>query len=144
VAYLICEFDYDETAFPSGLPNVSAIIRGAKLYDPRTATTVWSENPALMVRHVLTHPQFGKRTSMTAAEDARITAAANACDASTVYTVDGVAQTARALYTRRHRAARSAARPVMRWTTWRRPWAGSGPIRAESFTCAPAATPPAC
>jgi hypothetical protein len=99
VAYLICEFDYDETAFPSGLPNVSAIIRGAKLYDPRTATTVWSENPALMVRHVLTHPQFGKRTSMTAAEDARITAAANACDASTVYTVDGVAQTARALYT---------------------------------------------
>jgi hypothetical protein len=99
VAYLICEFDYDETAFPSGLPNVSAIIRGAKLYDPRTATTVWSENPALMVRHVLTHPQFGKRASMTAAEDARITAAANACDASTVYTVDGVAQTARALYT---------------------------------------------
>jgi hypothetical protein len=99
VAYLICEFDYDETAFPSGLPNVSAVIRGAKLYDPRTATTVWSENPALMVRHVLTHPQFGKRTSMTAAEDARITAAANACDASTVYTVDGVAQTARALYT---------------------------------------------
>jgi hypothetical protein len=99
VAYLICEFDYDETAFPSGLPSVSAIIRGAKLYDPRTATTVWSENPALMVRHVLTHPQFGKRTSMTAAEDARITAAANACDVSTVYTVDGVAQTARALYT---------------------------------------------
>ena len=99
VAYLICEFDYDETAFPSGLPNVSAVIRGAKLYDPRTATTAWSENPALMVRHVLTHPQFGKRTSMTAAEDARITAAANACDASTVYTVDGVAQTARALYT---------------------------------------------
>jgi hypothetical protein len=98
VAYLICEFDYDETAFPSGLPNVSAVIRGAKLYDPRTATTAWSENPALMVRHVLTHPQFGKRTSMTAAEDARITAAANACDATTVYTVYGWL-TARALYT---------------------------------------------
>jgi hypothetical protein len=99
VAYLVCEFTFDETAFPSGLPSVSAIIRGAKLYDPRTATTVWSENPALMVRHVLTHPQFGKRASITAAEDARITAAANVCDTSTVYTVDGVAQTARALYT---------------------------------------------
>ena len=87
VAYLICEFDYDETAFPSGLPNVSAVIRGAKLYDPRTATTAWSENPALMVRHVLTHPQFGKRASITAAEDARITAAANVCDTYAVYTV---------------------------------------------------------
>jgi hypothetical protein len=99
VAYLVCEFTFDETAFPSGLPSVSAIIRGAKLYDPRTATTVWSENPALLARHVMTHPQFGKRASITAAEDARITAAANVCDTSTVYTVDGVAQTARALYT---------------------------------------------
>lgn len=99
VAYLVCEFTFDETAFPSGLPNVTAVVRGAKVYDPRTATTAWSENPALLARHVITHPQFGKRTSITAAEDARITAAANVCDTSTVYTVDGVAQTARALYT---------------------------------------------
>ena len=99
VAYLVCEFTFDETAFPSGLPNVTAVIRGAKVYDPRTATTAWSENPALLARHVMTHPQFGKRASITAAEDARITAAANVCDTSTVYTVGGVAQTARALYT---------------------------------------------
>ena len=99
VAYLVCEFTFDETAFPSGLPTITAVIRGAKVYDPRTATTAWSENPALLARHVMTHPQFGKRASITAAEDARITAAANVCDTSTVYTVDGVAQTARALYT---------------------------------------------
>ena len=72
VAYLVCEFTFDETAFPSGLPNVTAVVRGAKVYDPRTATTAWSENPALLARHVITHPQFGKRTSITAAEDARI------------------------------------------------------------------------
>lgn len=98
IAYLICEFDYDETAFPSGLPNVSALIRGAKIYDPRTTLTWWTENPALMARHVLLHPQFGKRTSLSAAEDARIVAAANACDVSTIYTVNGVAQDARAVY----------------------------------------------
>jgi hypothetical protein len=98
VAYLIAEFDYDETAFPSGLPTVTAVIRGAKIYDPRTGTTVWSENPALMARHILLHPQFGKRTSLSAAEDARITAAANACDVATTYTVGGVAQASRALY----------------------------------------------
>jgi hypothetical protein len=98
VAYLVVEFTYDETAFPSGMPSVSAVIRGAKVYDPRTGTTAFSENPALLMRHVLTHPQFGKRTSISAAEDARIIAAANACDTSVTYTVGGVGTT-RALYT---------------------------------------------
>lgn len=98
VAYLKVECTYDEQAFPSGLPSVSATIRGAKVYDPRTATTAWSENPALMMRHVLLHPQFGKRSSITSDEDARITTAANACDTATTYTVGGVAQASRALY----------------------------------------------
>ena len=80
VAYLVCEFWYDETAFPSGLPSVTATIRGAKCFDPRTGDTRWTENPALHQRHVLTHPYFGKRGSLSAAEDARIMAAANACD----------------------------------------------------------------
>lgn len=80
VAYLVCEFTYDESAFPSGVPNVTARIRGAKVYDPRSATTVWSQNPALHIRHLLLHPYFGKRTSLTAEEDERIIEAANACD----------------------------------------------------------------
>ena len=80
VAYLVCEFWYDETAFPSGLPSVTATIRGAKCFDPRTGDTRFTENPALHQRHVLTHPYFGKRSSLSAAEDARIIAAANACD----------------------------------------------------------------
>lgn len=97
VATLFMECRYNETAFPSGLPRLTATIRGAKVYDPRTGLTAWSENPALLMRHVYQHPQFGRAT-VTAAEDVRITAAANACDTSTVYTVDGVAQSAVALY----------------------------------------------
>lgn len=92
VAYLICEFSYNETAFPSGLPTVTAVIRGARLYDPRTDTTTWSQNPALMMRHVYAHPQFGRGTP-TAAEDARIEAAAYACDTSQGYVVAGVTDT---------------------------------------------------
>jgi hypothetical protein len=80
VAYLHCEFWYDETAFPSGLPNVTAVVRGARCFDPRTGTTAWTQNPAVMMRHVLTHPAFGKRTSLSAEETAQIVAAANACD----------------------------------------------------------------
>jgi hypothetical protein len=96
IAYLQCEFVYDETAFPSGLPNVTALVRGAKLYDPRTGLTQFSENPAIMMRHVLTHPQFGKRTSISAAEDARIIAAANACDTAFSYTGSDLVQMYRA------------------------------------------------
>jgi len=80
IAYLKCEFFYDETAFPSGLPNVTATIRGARCFDPRTGLTAWTQNPALQQRHILTHPYFGKITSLSAAENARISAAANACD----------------------------------------------------------------
>jgi hypothetical protein len=97
IAYLVVRCRFNESSFPSGLPNVTATLRGAKLYDPRTGLTAWSENPALMLRHVYTHPKFGKST-VTAADDSRFAAAANACDISTVYTVAGVAQPAASLY----------------------------------------------
>ena len=97
IAYLVVQGFFSETAFPSGMPNVTALVRGAKLYDTRTGITAWSENPALMARHVYQHPKFGKAT-ITAAEEARFITAANACDTSTVYTVGGVAQPATALY----------------------------------------------
>lgn len=35
VAYLVVTCQYSETAFPSGLPTVTAVLRGAKVYDPR-------------------------------------------------------------------------------------------------------------
>lgn len=92
VAYLICEFDYNETAFPTGLPNVTAVIRGAKVYDPRTALTAWSDNPALLMRHVYTHPWFGQATP-TVDEDLRIGAVATACAVPHGYVVDGVTNT---------------------------------------------------
>lgn len=97
VAYLVVKLSYSETAFPNGIPAVTAIVRGAKLYDPRSGLTVWSENPALMMRHVYQHPKFGKAT-VSASEDTRFIAAANACDTATIYTVAGVAQPSRALY----------------------------------------------
>lgn len=97
VAYIVARLQFSESAFPQGVPNITCVVRGAKLYDPRTATTVWSQNPALMIRHIYQHADFGKAT-ITAAEDARFIAAANACDTSTVYKVGGVNQSARALY----------------------------------------------
>ncbi|MCR8961136.1 phage tail protein [Variovorax sp. S2] len=86
VAYLVCSFAYSDTAFPSGIPNVTVRMRGAKVYDPRDGVTRFTENPSLLMRHVILHPQFGKRTTLEPSETARIIAAANACDTATNYT----------------------------------------------------------
>lgn len=91
VAKLIAAFQFDDSAFPSGPPSISVVLRGAKVYDPRTGLTVWSDNPALLARHVYQHAQFGKAT-VSAAEDARFIAAANACDVSHAWVVNGVLQ----------------------------------------------------
>lgn len=97
LAYLVVECDYDVDAFPGGLFNVSAQVRGALLYDPRDATTAWSENPALMMRHVATHPLLG-RLSTAQINDASGIVAANVCDEQVAYVVQGQTYT-RALYT---------------------------------------------
>lgn len=95
-AGLVVEFDYDENALSGGIPNVSAVIRGMKGVDPRTGSTVWSDNQALMTLFYAKHPLGGRR-SAAQIDEASFIAAANACDASTAYTVGGKTYT-RALY----------------------------------------------
>lgn len=96
-AYLVVEFDYDPDAFPGGVPNVSALIRGAKVYDTRTGVTAWSENNALLMRHAATHALCG-RMSSALVDDTAISVAANICDTSASYVVNGQTYT-RSLYT---------------------------------------------
>jgi Putative phage tail protein len=97
VAYLVVELDYDPDAFPHGLPNVSAQVRGAKVYDPRTGVTAWTENPALLMRHAAISPLCG-RLPASAINDASVIVAANACDVATTYVVNGQSYS-RARYT---------------------------------------------
>jgi hypothetical protein len=100
IAYLVVELDYDQNAFPSGIPNVSAVVRGAKCYDPRTTLTAWTENPALLLRHAATSSLCG-RLSTAYINDNSISAAANVCDTSSNYVVAGQTYI-RALYTAGH------------------------------------------
>ena len=96
IAYLVCLFTYDQDAFPSGLPNVSAVIRGAKCFDPRNSTTAWSENPAICARHYALSDLGGRLVSANI-NDTQIAAAANVCDTSVTY-IEGGVSTTRALY----------------------------------------------
>lgn len=97
VAYLVVECTYDQNAYVGGMPNVSAVVRGMKCFDPRTSTTAWTENPALHARALATHP-LGGRLPAEEVDDASIASAANVSDVSTAYTVGGV-DFVRPLYT---------------------------------------------
>ena len=62
-----------------GLPNISALIRGKKVYDPRNATTAWSDNWALCVRDYMAS-DYGLGCSSAELDDTVISAAANVSD----------------------------------------------------------------
>lgn len=79
IAYLYVRFKYDVDVFPNGVPTVSAVIKGRKVFDPRTSTTAWSDNPALCIRDYLT-AEFGFNQPAGRLDDAAIITAANICD----------------------------------------------------------------
>jgi len=93
VAYLYVRLQYDRELFPNGIPNISADIKGKKVYDPRDATTKWTPNTALCIRDYLSDDFYGLNADSF---DDSFNSAANSCDEfvavedvnSTVSTVD--------------------------------------------------------
>jgi hypothetical protein len=79
IAYIYVRFKYDENAFPNGVPSVSAVIRGKKVFNPNTNNTAWSDNPALCIRDYLTS-DYGMKQPSSRIDDDLITAAANICN----------------------------------------------------------------
>lgn len=78
-AYLYVKLKYDRNAF-SGLPTITADVRGRTLYDPRDGQTRCSNNPALVIRDYLSNAIYGRGIASSAIDDTSIAAAANACD----------------------------------------------------------------
>lgn len=90
VAYLAMRFLWDSNAY-NGVPNVTAIVKGKKVYDPRnpTAPKAWSNNPALCIRDYLTSSRYGKGIPDSAINDTMFSQAANDYDAFVVTPYDG-------------------------------------------------------
>ena len=84
LSYLYVRYEYDQDVFASGVPTVTAIVRGKKVYDPRTTNTAYSNNAALCIRDFLTS-SYG--LADTAIDDVSFAAAANECDENV--TLDG-------------------------------------------------------
>lgn len=79
IAYMYCRLSFDQDAYPNGVPEIQATIKGKKVYDPRTDTTVWSSNPALCLRDYLTS-SYGLSEASANIDDTLVTTAANVCD----------------------------------------------------------------
>jgi hypothetical protein len=77
---LYVRLKYSSTLFPNGIPNISCIVKGKKVYDPRTGLTVWSDNAALCQRDYLSNTTYG--LGETGINDTAVIAAANICDES--------------------------------------------------------------
>jgi hypothetical protein len=113
MACLVVDIDYDPDIYVQGRPNVTALFRGARVYDPRLDSTVpggsgaqrlatpttwaWSENPALHAYHYAMHANGWAvpAAEIMAPEDVATEAAA--CDLSTIFTLrkaDGSTTTA--------------------------------------------------
>jgi hypothetical protein len=76
-AYLSAQTNYSPTIYSEGLPNVAALVRGKKLFDPRTSTTAYSTNPAVVIRDYLLSAMDVAASSI---DDTSFIAAANVCD----------------------------------------------------------------
>jgi hypothetical protein len=80
IAYLYVRLEFNDKVFQQGIPNISAVVRGKKVYDYRTSTTAYSYNPALCLADYLTSTRHGLGCDVSELDTASIIAAANVCD----------------------------------------------------------------
>lgn len=99
-AYLITV--YDKNLFAEGDPEISFLVEGKPCYDPRTGTTYYTRNSALIAADFLMNPHFGFRIPSAKIDMAALSTAADICDEDVSlaaggtekrYRCDGVADT---------------------------------------------------
>jgi len=103
IAYMYVRLKFNADAFPNGIPVITALVKGKKVYDPRTGTTSHSSNPALCLRDYLTS-KYGLAEENVNIDDTLISTAADICDqtntnaGTTRYTCNGAFTTASTPY----------------------------------------------
>lgn len=66
--------------FPTGIPNITAVVKGNKVYDPRSATTAYSTTASLCIAHLMCSPVWGACTYAEEIDETQLIAAANIDD----------------------------------------------------------------
>lgn len=163
MAVAVVDIDYDPDVYTSGRPNVTAVLRGARVYDPRKdgtqpggsgaqrlatpATWEFSENPALHAYHFARAP-VGWAVPASEVSAADVMAAADACDIATTLTLRKPDNSTEQVTLPRHRCGivistdgdrRSSMDEIMKTMGGRHGWAGgmlrirAATMRASSF-----------
>lgn len=79
--YIYVQLRKNHQLFQGAVPNITAIVRGRKVYDSRSAATVWTNNWALCQADYLYHATFGLGAAYSTEIDSTLlSAAANAAD----------------------------------------------------------------
>lgn len=98
IALLLVDLEYNEDVFPTGLPQIRALIKGCNtIYDPRTGTTGYTDNPALCIRDWALYANGGD-CALSEIHEASFIRAANDCDTLHTYTDSTGATSTRHLY----------------------------------------------
>ena len=94
IAYMYIRMEFDADAFPNGVPTFTATVKGKKVYNPATATTAWSDNPALCLRDYLVS-NYGLSEDVGNIDDDLVNTAVSICNetntiaGTTRYTTNG-------------------------------------------------------
>lgn len=80
IARLHVRIVWDADKFPNGLPNITCLVKGAKVYDWRTGTTAYSANAALCTADWLMDTRLGKEVAQARIKAAEMQEAANVSD----------------------------------------------------------------
>lgn len=100
VARLHVRLKHNPDLFTDGIPIITCMVKGKKVYDPRSGLTVWSDNAALCANDWLCDPYIGKAVPQARVVEADLIEAANVSDETIVtltgtearYTTNGVAR----------------------------------------------------
>jgi hypothetical protein len=78
VAYLNVRLQFDADLFPTGTPNISAVVQGKPVLDLRTSARAWTPNPAFFSYDWITDQRYGCKALASDINDDQVIAAANA------------------------------------------------------------------
>jgi len=80
IAYIAAAFDYDKKGMYRGVPQITVQVRGKKVYDPRSESTIFSSNPALCFLDYIQNDEYGKGLATADINMSTFEDAADICD----------------------------------------------------------------
>jgi hypothetical protein len=81
LSYIYMKCQYDPDVFTQGIPVVTCMVKGKKVYNPSNNTTAWSDNAALCIRDYMTS-EYGFDVPSANMDNTTFIAAYNACEIS--------------------------------------------------------------